>query len=112
MVAKSTKVDADVLERTALEIYKGYMLSGAAGFSRDRLAEMAFERAYAFAAMAQKVRDGEVPLEKVAEPDDGLDFASAPNIPFGTPEWDKFNKNTKRFGKSGRENYVAPAAVN
>lgn len=108
-MATKTKVDAELLERTALEIYKGYMLGGAVGYTRERLAEMAFERAYPFAAMAQRVRAEEVSLEKVIEPDDGLDYASAPNLPYGGKEWDQFNKNTKRFGKSGRENYVAPA---
>lgn len=103
MAAKESTVavDNDVLIPAALELYKAFCVAGVRrGMDDEVLATECFRKARAFAAVAGRIRAGE-PIDAVVPEDDGLDYASAPNLKYGTDEWFKFNKGTKRFGKDG-----------
>ena len=105
-MAKTQEVpmDQDVLERVALEIYKDYVFSPARrGIDDEAVVLQSFRKAKIFATVAARIRAGE-PIDEVVPDDDGLDFASAPNLKYGTAEWFKFNRGTKRFGRDGKLN--------
>lgn len=111
MAKTQVEIDPDVLERAALEIYKDYAFSPARrGMKDEAVVEDSFRKAKAFAMVAARIRAGE-PLDEVIPEDDGLDFASAPNLKYGTSEWFKFNRGTKRFGKDGKLNVAEQLVV-
>lgn len=98
----TAKVDLEMLDRAAIEVYRGFVLANVKSYTPEQLARKAYQHAYPFAVVSQQVHDG-MSLEDIAPEDDGLDYASAPNLDRNSPLWDKFNKGTKRFGADGRK---------
>lgn len=97
---EKTEVSQDqyaLREKTALEIYLRKLSTSRRGIDPKIVAAEAFREAKAFCEVAGNFRDyGEDAIEEVLPPDDGLDFASAPNLPDDHP----FNLGSRRFGNA------------
>lgn len=91
--AAAEVVDTDLVERTALQIYLNLSQGAMRGYKAEFIADRALQEARVFAAALAKARIGE---SLVPQEDDGLDWASAPNLPSDHP----FNMRSKRYGSA------------
>lgn len=87
----------ELREKTALEIYLRKLAGSRRGIDPRVVAAESFRESKAFCEVAGEFREyGEEAIEQVLPPDDGLDFASAPNLPDDHP----FNLGSRRFGNA------------
>lgn len=92
-----TQEQYNLREKTALEIYLRKLAGSRRGIDPKVVAAEAFREAKAFCEVAGDFKAfGEEAIEQVLPPDDGLDFASAPNLPDDHP----FNMGSRRFGNA------------
>lgn len=92
-----TQSQYELREKTALEIYLRKLAGSRRGIDPKVVAAESFREAKAFCEVAGEFREfGEEAIEQVLPPDDGLDFASAPNLPDDHP----FNLGSRRFGNA------------
>ena len=90
-------INPELHERTALQIYLHKINGTRRGFDPHVIAAESFLEAKAFCEIAQEVRlFGDEALAKKLPIDDGLDDASAPNLPPDHP----FNLRSRRFGNA------------
>lgn len=87
----------ELREKTALEIYLRKLSGSRRGINPKVVAAESFREAKAFCEVASDFREyGEEAIEQALPPDDGLDFASAPNLPDDHP----FNLGSRRYGNA------------